>query len=60
MANKSSESNLGDYAARHPLRMYTGMLALGTMIGAGLMASKRRSDYNNDPLHKLLDKLSGD
>jgi hypothetical protein len=64
MANSKSEnnktSNLGDYAAKHPRRMYSGMLALGTVIGAGIMAAKSRHDYNNDPLHKLIDKLSRD
>jgi hypothetical protein len=64
MANsKSGNSNsgyLGDYAAKHPRRMYTGMLALGTMLGAGVMAAKTRRDRENDPMHKLLDKLSRD
>jgi hypothetical protein len=40
--------------------MYTGMLALGTMLGAGVMAAKTRRDRENDPMHKLLDKLSRD
>lgn len=61
MANRKDNSNyLGDYAARHPRRMYTGMLAIGTMLGAGLMAAKGRREHENDPLHKLLDKLSND
>jgi hypothetical protein len=64
MANSKSENNksnyLGDYAAKHPRRMYSGMLALGTMIGAGMMAAKGRRDRDNDPIHKLLDKLNRD
>lgn len=64
MATSKPQNNnsqyLGDYASKHPRRMYTGMLAIGTMIGAGLMAAKSRLDQENDPLHKLLDKLSRD
>jgi hypothetical protein len=64
MANSKSENNkgvnFGDYAAKHPRRMYSGMLALGTVIGAGVMAAKSHRDRENDPVHKLLDKLSRD
>jgi len=61
MANSKSDNNktsyLGDYAAKHPRRMYSGMLALGTMIGASIMAAKSQHDRENDPIHKLLEKL---
>lgn len=61
--NKSQNNNdnyLGDYASKHPRRMYTGMLAIGTMLGAGVMAAKSRRDRANDPLRRLADKLSRD
>jgi hypothetical protein len=63
MANNKSDNkgvNLGEYAAKHPRRMYSGMMALGTAIGAGIMAAKSRRDQNNDPLHKLFDQLKRD
>jgi hypothetical protein len=62
MANNKSDktSYLGDYATKHPRRMYSGMLAIGTMVGASIMATKTRRDHNNDPLHKLVDQLKRD
>jgi hypothetical protein len=47
--------DMGNYAAKHPRRMYSGMLALGTALGAGLMAAKKNRDKN--ALQKFIDNL---
>lgn len=53
---KDGAQDLGDYATRHPRRMATGMFALGTAIGAGMMAAKKNNDKN--ALQKFMDQLS--
>jgi hypothetical protein len=47
--------DMGNYAAKHPRRMYSGMLVLGTALGAGLMAAKKNRDKN--ALQKFIDNL---
>ena len=59
MADNGSETNgqnMGSYATRHPGRMASGMLLVGTAIGASIMAAKK----NRDPsyLQKFMDNMS--
>jgi len=45
MANNKSDKpvDLGTYAVRHPRRMASGMLLVGTALGASLMAAKSKN-----------------
>ena len=53
--NKAA-NNMGSYASRHPRRMYSGLFALGTAVGASVMAAKKNHDKN--ALHKFMDQIS--
>jgi len=48
--------NTGSYAIRHPRRMASGMLLVGTAIGASIMAAKKNRDRSS--LQKFMDNMS--
>lgn len=52
--DKAAE-DMNNYAAKHPRRMYTGMFALGTALGASVMAAKKSRDKN--ALQKFMDQI---
>lgn len=52
----AQNEDLNSYAVKHPRRMYTGMLALGTVLGASLMAAKKNSEKS--PIQKFLDQIN--
>jgi hypothetical protein len=56
--NKADQTaqDMGNYASKHPRRMYGGMLMLGTAIGATMMAAKKNRDKN--ALQKFMDQIS--
>jgi hypothetical protein len=47
--------NMSDYATRHLRRMYSGLFALGTALGAGMMAAKKNHDKN--ALQRFIDNI---
>jgi hypothetical protein len=53
-ADKAAE-DLGNYAAKHPRRMYSGMFIVGTALGASMMAAKKNRDKN--ALQKFMDQI---
>lgn len=52
--NKAADET-SNYAARHPRRMYGSFLALGTVLGASMMAAKKNHDKN--ALQKFMDQI---
>jgi hypothetical protein len=53
--DESTSEHLNNYAARHPRRMYSTMLMVGTALGASLMAAKKNHDKSM--VQKFLDQL---
>ena len=53
---KDATNHLGDYAAKHPRRMYSGMFVVGTALGASMMAAKKNRDKN--ALQKFMDQFN--
>jgi hypothetical protein len=48
--------DVSSYAARHPRRMYSTMLMVGTALGASVMAAKKNHDKN--ALQKFIDNIN--
>lgn len=54
--NNSNNETSASYAQRHPRRMASGMLLVGTALGASLMAAKKNRDRST--LQKLMDQIN--
>jgi hypothetical protein len=56
---KDNTEDLGEYSARHPRRMASGMFIVGSLVGASIMAAKLRHDTHKEtPLERFLDNLN--
>lgn len=53
-ADKAADE-MGNYATKHPRRMYSGLFLMGTAVGASLMAAKKSRDRS--ALQKLMDQI---
>jgi hypothetical protein len=58
MANDKADDatqHMNNYASRHPRRIWSGALLVGTALGASLMAAKKNRDKN--ALQKFVDQI---